>query len=240
MEGAMNRPLILIAAAILLLPGCTTPGAGQPEAVQKVVAIDAEPNHKIRFDNGKVRMYEVTLASGQATLMHEHRADSFSVIFGDTEATNEPLGGKPRTAKVPSGLVVFSSTAKGPYSHRVIASGDLTFHVIAMELLSPAPTSAPAAAGRENPLFKLVRESPRGRAYRISLAPGASTPAFVRPAGSAVFAVSAGRVREEPSGRPARLWDFEPGNFHWYDASETISLKNEGSTPVDLVEIDVF
>jgi len=236
----MTRHLLLIAVAFLLVPGYTTPGAGKPEAAQKVVAIDAEPNHKIRFDNGKVRMYEVTLASGQATLMHEHRADSFSVVFGNTEATNEPLGGKPRTAKVPSGLVVFSSTAKGPYSHRIVASGDLTFHVIAMELLSPAPTSAPAAAGRANPPFKIVRENPRGRAYRISLAPGASTPVFTRPAESVVFAVSAGRVSERSDGRPARLWDFEPGNFHWYDASETISLRNEGATPVDLVEIDVF
>jgi len=236
----MPRQLILMAAALLLLAGCTTPDAGKLEGGQSVVAVDAEPNHKIRFDNGKVRMYEVTLEKGQATLMHEHRADSFSVIFGDTEVTNEPRVGKPRTARVPSGFVVYSSTAKGPYSHRVVASGDLTFHVIAMELLSPAPTSAPAAAGRANPPFKVVRESPRGRAYRISLAPGASTPVFNRPAESVVFAVSTGRVRETSAGRPARLWDFEPGNFHWYDASETISLRNEGSTPVDLVEIDVF
>ena len=236
----MNRPLSLIAAALLVLPGCTTPGAGQSEAEQKVVAIDAEPNHKIRFDNGRVRMYEVVLAKGQATLMHEHRADSFSVIFGDTEATNEPRGGKPRTGKAPSGLVVFASTAKGPYSHRIIASGDSAFHVIAMELLLPASATAPGAVGRTNSPFKLVRESPRGRAYRIALAPGASTPAFTRPAGSVVFAVSAGRVREEAEGRPARLWDFEPGHFRWYDASETISLKNEGPTPIDLVEIEVF
>lgn len=236
----MKRPLILVVATLFLLPGCTTPAGGRSEAAQHVVAIDAEPNHKIRFDNGKVRMYEVMLAKGQETLVHEHQADSFSVIFGDAEITNEPRGGKPRTAKVPSGLVIFSSTAKGPYSHRIVASGDSGFHVIAMELLSPASAAAPNPGAREHPPFKVVRESPRGRAFRIVLAPGASTPAFTRPAGSVVFAVSAGRVREQADGRPARLWDFEPGHFRWYDASETISLKNEGPTPIDLVEIDIF
>jgi len=236
----MNRPLLLIAAILLLLPGCTTPSGGPSEAAQRVVAIDAEPNHKIRFDNGKVRMYEVVLAKGQATLMHEHRADSFSVIFGDAEVTNEPRGGKPRTARVPSGLVVFSSTAKGPYSHRIVASGESGFHVIAMELLSPAPATAPDAGGRANPPFKMVRESPRGRAYRIALAPGASTPTFTRPAGAAVFAISAGRVSEEAQGKRGRLWDFAPGHFRWFDAAETISIRNEGSTPIDLVEIDVY
>jgi quercetin dioxygenase-like cupin family protein len=236
----MNRLLILIAPTLLLLPACTTPGGDRSEAAQTVVAIEAEPNHKIRFDNGKVRMYEVVLAKGQGTLMHEHRADSFSVIFGNTEVVNEPRSGKAQTFKVPSGFVAFASTAKGPYSHRVIAAGDPGFHVIAMELLTPASATPPGKGERANPPFKVVRENPRGRAYRITLAPGASTPAFTRPAGSAVFAVSAGRVSEESGGRPARLWDFEPGQFHWYDASETVSLKNEGSTPIDLVEVDVF
>jgi mannose-6-phosphate isomerase-like protein (cupin superfamily) len=236
----MNRLLISIAAALLLLPGCTTPAGGRSEAVQRVVPIEAEPSHKIRFDNGKVRMYEVILANGQGTLMHEHQADSFSVIFGNTEVINEPRGGKSQTFKVPSGFVAFASTAKGPYSHRVVASSDSGFHVVAMELLSPAPAGSPAAAGRAAPPFKMVRENARGRAYRITLAPGASTPAFTRPAASVMFAISSGRVREEADGRPARLWDFEPGQFRWYDASETVSLKNEGSSPIDLVEIDVF
>jgi len=234
----MNRPLMLITAALFLLPGCTTPAGGPPEATQSVVAIDAEPNHRIRFDNGKVRMYEVVLAKGQSTLMHEHRADSFSVIFGNAEITNEPRGGKPRSFKLPSGFVAFASTAKGPYSHRILATGDTGLHVIAMELLSPAQTAI--AGKRANVPFKVVRESPRGRAYRITLAPGASAPAFTRPAGSAMFAVSAGRIREDADGGSARLWDFRPGDFHWFDSSERVSLRNEGPRPVDLIEIEVY
>lgn len=78
-----------------------------------VVPITAEPEHRIRFDNGTVRMYEVRLPKGHATLMHEHRADSFSVIFGDTEITNEPLEGAATESTFAAGRVGFASTAQG-------------------------------------------------------------------------------------------------------------------------------
>ena len=236
----MTRQLLLIAAALLLVPGCTTPGAGKTEVNQKVVAIDAEPNHKIRFDNGRVRVYEVILAKGQATLVHEHRADSFAVIFGNAEFINEPRGGEARTVKLPNGFVGFSPAAGKPYSHRAVASGDAVFHVAVLELLGPSPAGASGTSRRPDPPFKVVRESPRGRAFRITLAPGATTSEYARPPGSMLFAVSSGRLTEVLGPGRTRLWDMEPGSFHWFEAGETISLRNEGSTLVDLVEIDVY
>jgi len=205
-----------------------------------VVPITSEPDHKIRFDNGKVRMYEVFLPKGRGTLVHEHRADSFSVIFLDSEITNEPRGGTPTTFAVPAGAVGFASTALGPYSHRVIASKNTEFHVIAMELMSPKPDKAASPNQRANPPFHVVRENPRGRVYRIRLAPGESTGSYTRPASTALFAISAGRIAEQVDGKPKRLWDFETGHFRWMDTAETLSLRNEGVKPVDLVEIEVF
>jgi hypothetical protein len=185
-------------------------------------------------------MYEVLLPKGKATLVHEHRTDSFTVFICSTEITNEPLGGKPIVVKRPAGFVGFASTAKGPYSHRVIASEETAFHVIAMELLSPAPVGSAANPQRSGSAVKVALDSPRGRAYRITLAPGESTETFTRPAGSALFAVSTGRLSESPDGSPVRIWDFEPGHFKWFEASEKLSLKNESPSPIDLVEIEVF
>lgn len=202
--------------------------------------ITADPTHKIRFDNGRVRMYEVILQKGEATLVHEHRADSFNVFFRTAEITNEPHGGKPRVLRIPAGAVRFASTAKGPFSHRIVDTGDATFHVVAMELLAPPRASVVSASQRPSPPFKVELENQRGRVYRISLAPGESTEMFSRPAGSAVFATSTGRLSESPDGRPTRLWDLEPGNFRWIDQDERVSLKNEGTTPIELIEIDVF
>lgn len=206
-----------------------------------VVPITAEPAHKIRFDNGRVRMHEVVLPKGKATLMHEHRADNFTVFFRTVEITNEPYGGaKPVVVNRTPGFVGFTSTAKGPYSHRVIASGETTFHVINMELLSPTPAGSATTAQRPGSAFKVALENPRGRAYRVTLAPGESTETFTRPAGSALFAISGGRISETVDGKSVRLWDFDPAHFRWFENSAKVSMKNESSTPIELVEIEVF
>lgn len=229
-----------VAAALSCVVGTLAPAHSAAQTPDGTVAITAEPEHKIRFDNGRVRMYEVILPKGKGTLVHEHRADSFSVFFRDSEITNEPQGGKPVVVKIPAGRVGFASTAKGPYSHRVVASGDSTFHVIAMELMSSAPAGVAAVPQRPGSAFKVALENPRGRVYRLTLAPGESTEAFTRPTGTAVFAISGGRISESVDGKPMRLWDFETGHFRWLETGERLSLKNESPTPVDLVEIEVF
>jgi len=205
------------------------------------VPITAEPDHRIRFDNGTVRMFEVVLPQGRATLMHEHLADNFTVSFRTARVLNEPHGGgEPRALEARPGIVGFSSTAAGPYTHRVISGGEETFHVIAMELLTPGPAAAPTAEPRSGAAFELVLENDRGRAYRIILAPGESTGWFTRPAGTALFAISSGRISEEVESRPRRLWDFEPADFRWFDGSEALSIRNEGTEPIELVEIEVL
>ncbi len=109
-------------------------------------------------------MYEVRRAKGQATLMHEHLADSFSVIFRDTRISIELLDGATTNSSFSAGRVGFASTAQGPYSHRVVASDSTDFHVIAMELMMPAPSSAASLDPGSGPFFELVQENPRGRA----------------------------------------------------------------------------
>lgn len=215
------------------------PGIAQPP--DGVVPITSEPDHKVRFDNGRVRMIEVVLPKGKATLFHEHRNDAFFVFFQTAEVTNEPFQGKPVATNISTGAVQFTSTSNGPYAHRVIASGGGTVHVIATELLTAPGNPSPAnASGERFPPFEVTLENSRGRAYRLKLNPGEMADQFTRPAGTAIFAISSGRISEKPEGKPARLWDFEPGYFRWIERGEELSLKNEGSAPIELVEIEVF
>ena len=237
----VDRANPLIAILVSCFVGFLATTSSVAQTPDGVVPITSEPDHKIRFDNGRVRMYEVVLPKGKATLMHEHRADSFTVFFRTAEITNEPHGGgKPVVFSRTPGFVGFASTTKGPYSHRVIASGETTFHVIAMELTSPTPAGSATTTQRPGSAFKVALENPRGRAYRVTLAPGESTETFTRPAGSVLFAISAGRISETVDGKPVRLWDFEPAHFRWFETGEKLSVKNESSTPIDLVEIEVF
>ena len=34
--------------------------------------------------------------------------------------------------------------------------------------------------------------------------------------------------------------DFEPTHFRWFESDEKVSMKNESSTPIELVEFELF
>ncbi len=90
------------------------------------------------------------------------------------------------------------------------------------------------------PPFEVVIDNPRGGLYRLKLGPSEAIDPFERPAATAILAISSGRISEQSAGRPDRLWDFEPGSFRWIEASEELAVRNEGSVPIELVEIEVF
>jgi hypothetical protein len=232
---------LFVATLVSVCLGFLAPMSCVAEPPDGVIPITAEPDHKIRLDNGSVRIIEVVLPRGKASLFHEHLYDAFFVFFRNAEITNEPFRGKPVATKTPVGSVSFTSTSTGPYAHRVIASGGETVHVIATELLAPPPAAGAASASESRfPPFEVALESSRGRIYRLKLNPGETADGFTRPARTAVFAISSGRISEKPEGKPARLWDFEPGHFRWVEASEELSLKNESAAPIELVEIEVY
>jgi hypothetical protein len=206
-----------------------------------VVPVSMERNHHVRFDNGKVRIYEVQLPKGKWTGFHEHTADNFYVYINATSQAFEYADGRHGTRDVKAGEVGFASTAKGPYTHRVAAEGDVPFHVVDLEILNNAKLGADSAtAKRPESSFKVVMENSRGRAYDIVLKAGESTGPFTRPANTGIFAVSGGRVSETAEGKAPRLWDSEPGDFHWSDLSETLTITNSSASNVEFVEIEIF
>jgi len=228
------------AFAVCCCLGTLVPAAALGQAPDGVVPITSEPDHKIRVDNGTVRIYEICLSPGMTTLWHEHGADNFTVIFEDSEVTIEPYAGEPVTIPVAAGDAGFSSTASGPYTHRVSASGQTDFHGIAVELLSSDPYGKSTPDRRSDPPFHVALENSRGRAYRVRLEPGETVGPFARTGPAVLVAISAGRISEQAEGSARRLWDFETGHFRWIDEPGVISIRNEGAEPVDLVEIEIY
>jgi hypothetical protein len=115
------------------------------------------------------------------------------------------------------------------------------FHVVDLEVLNNAKLGSDlATAKRPESVSKVVLENERGRAYDMVLKPGASTGVFTRAANTGIFAVSGGSVTETPEGKAARLWDSEPGDFHWSDAPERLTITNGSASDVEFVEIEIF
>ena len=139
-----------------------------------------------------------------------------------------------------AGQIGFASTAKGPYTHRIEATGDVPYRVVVIELLSE--TNAVAAAdvsGRPEPTFSTVLENSRGHAYRVVLKPGESSGVFTRPANTGIIAITGGRTSELADGKAPTLWDSEPGNLRWTTTSEKLMLRNESDSTVEFIEIEI-
>lgn len=203
-----------------------------------VVPITSEPNHKVRFENDKIRIVEARLPKGKKTLFHEHRFDGFYVFFKAEGFVNEPYEAKTISPDLQMGSVEFIPADK-PYIHRVGASGSQDVHVTVVELLTPVNAVAKETELRFPP-FEVSLENSRGRIYRLSLSPGESTELFTRPAGTVIFAITSGQIIEQSDVKATRRWELAPGRFRWIDSSEDLRIKNDGQMPVELVEIELF
>jgi hypothetical protein len=237
MTSAFRHTSILavaLFAAFITLPAI-------PASKDPVLPVSKEPSHHIRFDNGRVRVYDVQVPAGKWTEFHEHSWDNFFVFIIPTTQAYEFSDGSHGTRDVKPGDVGFSSTAMGPYTHRVTAQGVLPLHVVDIEILNNASLGSGAAASkRPENFFKLVTENSRGRAYDIHLKPGESTAAFTRVPNTGIFAVTGGRVSETAEGKAPRLWDSEPGDFRWNDKGDRLTIANNSTKDEEFVEIELY
>jgi mannose-6-phosphate isomerase-like protein (cupin superfamily) len=204
------------------------------------VEITAEPLHKVRFDNGRVRLIELIIPKGKTTLYHTHRHDGFFIFCGAAHVGFQKLGEQPLVVSMQPGSRNFTPAENGPYTHRVFSAKDEDICVSALELIGSPAVKLASTADDRFPPFEILINNQRGRLYRLRLGPGEVTETFTRPASTAVIAVSSGRISEQAKGKTSRLWDFEPGSFRWIEAGEELSIRNAGSTPLELIEIEVF
>ena len=170
--------------AILLVAVAMVAGASQSRSnsAQNPVEISGEPRHHPKFENEFVRIWDVTVPAGDATLWHAHRNDNVVVSFGDVKLRIETLGRDPVESPWKFGEVRFS---KATYVHRAMNVGTTPFHNFTIELLKPN-AGAPAPSIPKEPIVSTpVFENERVRAFEVTLEPGQSTSMhYPRTAGS--------------------------------------------------------
>src|SRR3982751_3375364 len=131
MESLTLKKFLLI-AALMLIP---LVGLSQSNSPQNPVEIKAEPRHHPKFENEFVRIWDVTVPGGDATLWHAHRNDNVVVTLAPAKLHIETLGRDPVDAEWKYGEVRFS---KATYVHRAMNAGTTAFHNFTIELLKPS------------------------------------------------------------------------------------------------------
>lgn len=218
----------LIAAAALSFLGLF------PSPVQSPVPVANEPRHVLKFENDYVRVFDVFVPAGDATLFHTHSNDYVFVTIGDADLIAEVMGGTPVDLILKNGEVRFT---KGPITHRVTNPYIFRFRNITIEILG-----SPGARGTSTPDtsagHSIVLDNDRVRVERLILEPGQSTNLHTHNLSAlSVFLTRATVLMESPGQKPQEI-EYKPGDFRWRDAPVTHSIKNIGTTRFEAVGID--
>ncbi len=210
-----------------------------PASAQPAVPIEQEPAHQLVLQNDKVRVFDVGLAPGEATLWHVHRHDGMSVRLTDATIEDQPEDGQAEALSLHRGELAFGATPNAR-AHRVRNVGETTFRNLYIELLIDTDASAGrAVAAADSTGRRVAFENVRVRALRRILEPGESTAVHTHAASGVAVVVTAGRLEISYPEAAARTVDIRAGTVQWIQPGTTHALKNVGTAPIEMVDVEL-
>lgn len=199
----------------------TAQSAEMHSAEDQVVNILQEPRHRIVHHDGDIWVLDIQINPGDTTKQHTHNA---AIMYTFISSGEGPSGGR-----------VTSNTdyVTENYTHRATNEGPGLFRIIAItnygapaaELTADRPSGLSGDPELENPWF---------RSYRMTLAPGQTSPVQRHQNPSIVVQVSEGKTQvSREDGITAEFTAM--GGWTWRDANSGYQITNKGSAPVELV-----
>ena len=210
---------------------------GANAVAQSAVPVEQEPAHHLVLQNDQVRVFHVQLPAGAASLWHVHTHDGISVRIGDATIQDEPMDGSAKRFELHRGAVSFGATP-AVFTHRVNNIGTTPFDNVYIELLGgPGAGSSNAAgpAARRPAEF----ENERVRVLRRVLAPGEASEMHTHPANTVAVVVTPGKLQVTQGDGTMRTLEPQAGAVQWVASGTTHSLRNTGSAPVEIVDVEL-
>ena len=220
---------------LLVLATISIAGFPQANSSQNPVEIKGEPRHHPKLENEFVRIWDVTVPGGDATLWHAHRNDNVVVTLAPAKLRIETLGRDPVDAEWKYGEVRFS---KATYVHRAMNVGTTAFHNLTIELLKPSASNSMSSALPKETGREPILENDRVRVFRVSLGPGESLPTHKHPLPGMAVAITAGELEFTTQGKSDRM-TVAASEVRWRPNAVTHSVKNVGKTRFDGIDIEL-
>jgi hypothetical protein len=223
----MNACIRAIAAGILLI-------AGPAKAAESIVPIEEEPQHRLKFQNQHVRLFDVLLPPGYNSLWHVHVYDGVFVNIEPATTKEQVLGAEPADRPPRNvGDTYFSAYGKNAKVHRVSNTGDSSYRVTDTEIVRGCGGFAQVKDGEGQ---TLIVENDRVRVTRIMIGPGERL--SLHPPCGMLVSVSGGRVTFNAPGGEEQV-AFNPAGFKWRDQSKPLEIVNVGGEVFHAVDIVV-
>ena len=229
-----------VVGASLAVLACAAVLPALAQSDDKGVPIVQAPFHVPAMKNEYGTVLIINVPPGRNTGYHIHDADSFSVNIEAADMTNQNLGSStitpPNRAQV--GRILFTPYYKdGERTHRASNVGNSHFHNVSFLFSSRQPhgfTPSTRGAGYEQ-----IADNERFRAWRLALQPGQSAAPYKQGAPGMRVIVSGGELTESVPGQLDRGMKPREGQFFWQEAGTTRTVKNTGTTPLNIVEIEL-
>jgi hypothetical protein len=227
----MNRKYF----ALIGLLGCTTQAIAQESP--PVLPVEQTPYHLPVFSNHLVTLLNVSIPSGATAGYHRHALDSVALVVAQAKTRSQVLGEVAKERENLIGTLSYSPYGQRSLVHNVTNIDAGPVRVILVELLEPEPSGTKAATRAA--AYKVELDNERVRAWRLRLDPGQQAPVINQSAPGMRLVVESGQLIESQPGHPDRAMDLKTGDFFWQDAGFSRSLRNAGSTPIELIEFEL-
>jgi uncharacterized protein (DUF885 family)/quercetin dioxygenase-like cupin family protein len=231
---------------------------------EQVVPVFHEPHHRMVFAKGTTKILEGQVPPGDTSWYHVHTEPVLYLTLSASAQRTQVLGedwgrgrgegvaapagaatagrGAPPAGRgappLPAGAVTTirptstTSYYEQPVTHRISNGGDRLFRFMVVTNAA-AGDDTDADHGFEG---KAELANRWFRAYRITLAPGQSTQPHKHSTESVIIQISDGRGL---AGGPM-MWELgEPGRWAWFEGGAAHEIKNVGTVPLEVIEVDV-
>lgn len=184
---------------------------------QQPVEITSEPRHHLVFQNEYVRVFDVTVAPRDTTLVHRHNHDYLFVTLGDSDVVSARPGEKPVSLLLKDGEVRFTP---GNFAHAAINNSDHPFHNITIELLKPTTNQQPCTVNcSRNPAeaetFTRLYASDQWSISLVTLSPKKSHMGQMGQNLYQLIVAVSDVSLELPTKAPNHIMHYNPGDFEW-------------------------
>lgn len=217
-------------------------------AVAAQVPVNNEPHHRVVYENADLRVLDVRVAVGEATLDHRHERDIVTVSMNAGTRTRIVSPSQPSGVARPPRTLADATVAEyagKPDSHRVENVGDAPYQLFAVENLKPvgwATAGAVSAAAT-----RLATEGRAFRIYDVNLVSGSPQTTHTHAVPTVALLVSGKVMSDGPDAQakalapaPVGLKQLDqPGQWLLIPRGETHTVVRLGTADARLLEIEV-
>ena len=206
-----------------------------PVAVQAQDPVKVDPTHyKVVFENASVRVLKISYPVGGKSVPHAH-PDAMVVALGPSTVQMAMADGKIEKSDLARESAMFTPAG----THTPTNVGKTPVDALLIEFKTAAPGKATIPTSRENMTIKVLADSPRAVAYRVT-----ATPSFSEPAGTKheydqiVISLGDSKMSLSIDGKPPKA-SWSRGDAVFIGRGVAHESKNGNSAPVDFIIVAI-